>query len=76
MVGDAAAVVDPTSSHGVLKALLSGMTAAHLIAASVMGKAPAEEIAAAYHDWTKARFDIDVSHLRTFYHAIGAPGFD
>jgi flavin-dependent dehydrogenase len=75
MVGDASAVVDPTSSHGVLKALLSGMTAAHLIAARIMGKAPAEEIAAAYHDWTKARFSIDVSHLRSFYRAIGAPGF-
>ena len=29
IVGDAAATLDPTSSHGVLKALLSGMTAGH-----------------------------------------------
>lgn len=32
IVGDAAAVLDPASSHGVLKALMSGMMAAHLIA--------------------------------------------
>ncbi len=38
IVGDAGAVLDPASSHGVLKAMMSGMMAAHL-AAHVMGKA-------------------------------------
>lgn len=31
IVGDAAAVLDPASSHGVLKAMMSGIMAAHLI---------------------------------------------
>jgi flavin-dependent dehydrogenase len=31
LVGDAVAVLDPASSHGVLKALMTGMMAAHLI---------------------------------------------
>jgi flavin-dependent dehydrogenase len=34
MVGDAAASLDPASSRGVLKAIMSGMTAGHLIAAN------------------------------------------
>jgi flavin-dependent dehydrogenase len=36
IVGDAAAVLDPASSHGVLKALMSGIMAAHLIVKSSM----------------------------------------
>ena len=75
MTGDAAAVLDPTSSRGVLKALLSGITAAHLAAAAIAGTAPPEEIAAAYHGWISRRFEADIGHLAAFYGAIGAPGF-
>jgi flavin-dependent dehydrogenase len=32
LVGDAAAMLDPASSHGVLKAIMSGMMTAHLVA--------------------------------------------
>jgi len=72
MVGDAAATLDPTSSHGVLKALLSGMTAGHLIAASLKGKAPMAETAKAYHQWVAAMFDRDTERLSEFYRQIGA----
>lgn len=72
MVGDASAILDPTSSHGVLKALLSGMTAGHLIAASIGGKAPAHEIADAYHQWVATMFENDVERLHSFYRQIGA----
>jgi flavin-dependent dehydrogenase len=75
MVGDAAAMLDPTSSHGVLKALLSGITAGHLISAGLAGKAPTDEIAAAYHDWVAAWFRTDAAHLRSFYRNLGAAGF-
>jgi flavin-dependent dehydrogenase len=75
MVGDAAARLDPTSSHGVLKALLSGMTAGHLIAAGIAGKAPRDEITTAYHDWVAAWFTTDAARLRAFYRDIGAEGF-
>jgi flavin-dependent dehydrogenase len=75
LVGDAAATLDPTSSHGVLKALLSGIAAGHLIAASLTGKAPADEIATAYHDWVAGWFATDAARLRAFYRNIGAAGF-
>ena len=75
MVGDSSATLDPTSSHGVLKALLSGMTAAHLIAAIIAKKAPADEIAAAYHDWVAGWFATDAARLRDFYKNIGATCF-
>ena len=75
MVGDAAATLDPTSSHGVLKALLSGITAGHLIAAVLANKAPAAEAAAAYHDWIAAWFATDAQRLRKFYRDLGAAVF-
>ncbi|MEO6878090.1 MAG: tryptophan 7-halogenase, partial [Gemmatimonadaceae bacterium] len=39
-VGDAASVLDPASSHGVLKALMSGMMAGHVITESARGAVP------------------------------------
>jgi flavin-dependent dehydrogenase len=75
IVGDAAATLDPTSSHGVLKALLSGMTAAHLIAASLASKAPAVEISNAYSAWISSHFMTDATRLRSFYRDLGAVGF-
>ena len=75
IVGDAAATLDPTSSHGVLKALLSGMTAGHMIAASLANKAPAIEISDAYSKWIAACFMTDATRLRAFYRDIGAAGF-
>jgi flavin-dependent dehydrogenase len=75
VVGDAAATLDPTSSHGVLKAILSGITAGHLVEAAVRGKAPTSEIATAYHDWMAGWFHKDAANLRAFYRTLGAPGF-
>ena len=75
MVGDAAATLDPASSHGVLKALLSGITAAHLIAAALAGKAPEKAIAVAYHDWLASWFAVDAERLRGFYRDLGAAVF-
>jgi flavin-dependent dehydrogenase len=75
IVGDAGATLDPTSSHGVLKALLSGMTAGHLIAASLANKAPAIEISNAYSAWIAACFATDAARLRSFYRDVGAAGF-
>lgn len=75
MVGDAAAVLDPTSSHGVLRALMSGMMAAHLTAAVVERKIVAAEAAAAYHGWIAGLFETDVQHLKAFYRKLGAVGF-
>jgi len=71
MVGDAAATVDPTSSHGVLKALISGIAAGHLISAVLGGKAPPE----AYHQWLAGWFSEDAAKLTQFYRRLGASAF-
>ncbi|MFM0335991.1 NAD(P)/FAD-dependent oxidoreductase [Paraburkholderia fungorum] len=75
MVGDAAAVLDPASSHGVLKAILSGVTAAHLIAAVLADKASADAAAHAYHDWLADWFSTDAAQLARFYRDLGVGGF-
>jgi flavin-dependent dehydrogenase len=75
MVGDCAATLDPTSSHGVLKALMSGMMAGHLIAAVLDGNAPEEEAATAYHAWIAEWFRTDAERLTSFYRDLGIAGF-
>lgn len=72
MVGDAAVTLDPTSSHGVLKGLMTGIMAGHLSAASLSGKAPPAEIAAAYHDWIARWFAADARQLQAFYRKLVA----
>jgi flavin-dependent dehydrogenase len=73
LAGDAAAVLDPTSSHGVLAALMSGMAVAHAVAAVVRGISP--PIAAKRYDaWVGARFLRETAELSRAY-AILTPGF-
>jgi flavin-dependent dehydrogenase len=72
IVGDAAATLDPTSSHGVLKALISGITAGHLIASVLGNKAPPEATRTAYHDWLAGWFSADANKLREFYRGLRA----
>ena len=74
-VGDAAATLDPTSSHGVLKAIMSGMMAGRLIAAVLGGKAPGEATAAAYREWLAGWFSADAARLAQFYRSLGAAAF-
>jgi 2-polyprenyl-6-methoxyphenol hydroxylase-like FAD-dependent oxidoreductase len=67
LVGDAATVLDPTSSHGVLKALMSGMMAAHLIT-RVIRHGENEFLATqSYCDWIHRWFAQDVTQLRNLY---------
>jgi flavin-dependent dehydrogenase len=75
IAGDAAAVLDPASSHGVLKALMSGTLAAHLIEASLAGKAPPAELSMAYHRWLAGWFETDMLQLGRFYRELGAREF-
>ncbi|MGH6664108.1 MAG: NAD(P)/FAD-dependent oxidoreductase [Pseudolabrys sp.] len=76
MVGAAAALLDPTCSHGVLRAIVSGMTAGDLIAAALHGNAPADAAAAAYQDWFAGWFDADAARLSQFYRDLKVAGFD
>jgi flavin-dependent dehydrogenase len=51
LTGDAASIVDPLSSHGILKAVMSGMKAAHHSAAVLRRGVSPEAAANSYHDW-------------------------
>jgi flavin-dependent dehydrogenase len=75
MTGDAAALLDPTSSRGVLKAIMSGMMAAHLAAPVIAGNVPAAAAAAAYGRWVADWFAVDAARLAQFYQSLGVAGF-
>ncbi len=63
LLGDAAAVLDPSSSHGVLRAMMSGMMAGHLIA-ETSGRTVAEAVIASYYrEWIGSWFAHDVARL-------------
>jgi len=71
LAGDAAAVLDPASSHGVLRAIMTGMLCAHLIARVLRRRAHAEEAASLYHRWIVDSFRHDAAHLRRAYRHAG-----
>ena len=67
--------LDPTSSRGVLKAMLSGIAAAHLIDGVLAGTLPAANAAAVYQSWLTEWFTNDAAHLSAFYRDIRMRGF-
>lgn len=72
-VGDAAAVLDPASSHGVLKALMSGMMAGHVIARSLHDRVPAGTAIYGYTGWLREQFSADVTALTAMYRTLPNP---
>ena len=71
LAGDSAFVLDPSSSHGVLKALLSGTNAAVCAADLLQGTASEESICRAYEQWITAMFEHDVRGLTELYERMG-----
>jgi flavin-dependent dehydrogenase len=69
-IGDAASVLDPAASHGVLKAIMSGILAGDLIARAVRGVTTEFEAAAACQNWTREWFERDCRRLRELYAAL------
>lgn len=67
LVGDAASVLDPSSSHGVLKALMSGMLAGQLVCQILIGAVSERPAAEQYSGWIKRWFNHDVMHLDALY---------
>ena len=61
LAGDAAAVLDPASSHGVLRAVLTGEAAGRL----ALDRSP--EAWLAYDAWLKAAVTADIEALRSLY---------
>lgn len=70
LAGDAAATLDPASSHGVLKALMSGIYAGHLAAQALGGRLPEETAVRQYSDWVREWFDRDVTRLNELYEQL------
>jgi flavin-dependent dehydrogenase len=76
LVGDAAAVLDPASSHGVLKALMSGIMSAHCIAHIYARRATEREATEQYCDWIKSWFEHDVARLKELYTIFDTPALN
>lgn len=70
LVGDAAAVLDPASSHGVLRALMSGMLTGHLLARALNHGYPEPLLAEHYQTWLRQGFEQDSARLRAFYETL------
>jgi len=64
LLGDAAALLDPSSSHGVLRAMLSGMLAAHWIRKAICDEVSEKLCAFEYDRWMRGFFHHDASALR------------
>lgn len=67
LLGDAAAILDPLSSHGVLRAMMSGMLCGHLVSANLHQKLSAADATGHYMSWLTQQFDADVTALTAFY---------
>jgi len=69
--GDAAAVFDPACGHGILRAIMSGIMSAHVIAAAVGGSCTLNDSAAEYDRWLGAWFQHDKMTLTELYLKMG-----
>lgn len=73
IAGDAFSVLDPASSHGVLKAIMSGMMAGHLVTQVIKNKHPQEEAIQHYCQWIHHGFNHDIEKLKSLYLALPNP---
>lgn len=67
ITGDASSVIDPGASHGVLKALMSGMMAAQAIVEASVSPANQHTISLQYQRWIQEWFENDVKKMRELY---------
>lgn len=71
--GDAAAVLDPASSHGVLRALMAGMMAGHTITRVAAGTIGERDAIAGYSAWISGLFLAEVKAMRQLYQQLPCP---
>jgi flavin-dependent dehydrogenase len=64
LMGDAAAILDPASSHGVLRALMSGIMAAQLVTGMRENRLSEAVATGVYQDWILDWFQHDVAKLK------------
>jgi flavin-dependent dehydrogenase len=70
LCGDAASVIDPAASHGVLRALMSGILAADLILRISDGRTAESQAIRTFQHWTCAWHAKDVQRLAALYAAL------
>ncbi len=73
LAGDAAWVLDPASSHGVLFAFLSAMATTEAIVELLQSPQDHQRIQARYSTWTEGRFCRDAAALISLYGAMNTP---
>lgn len=70
IVGDAAFVTDPASGNGVLRAIMSGIKAAHNARAVLEGYATRTTAAYDYQAWLRRWFEADTANLAELYDSL------
>lgn len=73
LAGDAAFVLDPASSKGVIRALLSGIAAADAIVEIAAGKIDADAAQRRYASWLRSVFCADATTLGSLYSRMNSP---
>ena len=67
LLGDAAATLDPSSSHGVIRAMMSGILACHLVSSYRHTGGTESSIIEAYRAWIREQFEHDERRMRQHY---------
>ena len=67
IAGDAAFVLDPISSHGIIKAIMSGMMSAHLIAQVKNNVITKDNAISYYNNWIFKWFNSDMKSIKKLY---------
>lgn len=67
LVGDTAISFDPSSSHGVLRALMSGIMCSHLLDGLFNQKISQEMLIQTYREWINTQFFREKNTLLRFY---------
>lgn len=70
ITGDAAFITDPASGNGVLRAVMSGIKAAHNARAVLTGETTQAEAAQDYRIWMKHWFEADTAQLAHLYETL------
>jgi flavin-dependent dehydrogenase len=70
IVGDAALVTDPAAGNGVLRALMSGVKAAHNAHAVIAGRATRAAAMKEYQTWIRHWFQADINRLSAMYRSL------
>jgi len=70
LVGDSACMIDPACSHGILRAILSGTSAATAVAKCLRDSTNKEQTKYAYCDWLTGWFFDDCFQLNNVYASV------